>query len=107
MSAGGDNASGAGQRLHHVGESAAGVVHQLEVVGCVEAHAGEEERDRLLDGKADEGVLIAHDEQLAEFGERGQLERVVGLVEGGDEALGAAADAWGHSAVQELMDLRI
>ena len=108
VNAGGDDASGAGQRLHHVGEGAAGVVHQLEVVvGCVGAHAGEEERDGLLDGKADERVLVAHDEQLAEFGERGQLERVVGLVEGGDEALGAAADARGHGAVQELLHLGI
>jgi hypothetical protein len=51
----GDGAAGARQRLHHVGERATRVVHELEVLAALAAaHALEEERHGLLDGEADE-----------------------------------------------------
>ena len=110
----GDDAARARQRVHHVGERTTRVVHELEVVaarGRGAAHALQEQRHGLLDGKADQGVLVAHDEQLAELDERRELERVVAvrllllLLQRVDELLGARRHVARHRAVQELLHL--
>ena len=94
----------AGQRLHHVGEGSARVVHQVEILR-LGAHALQEQGHGLFDGKADQRLLVAHDEQLTEFSQSRQLDRLVGLLQRGNELARAARYARGHCAMQKLLHL--
>lgn len=101
----GYGASGSRQRLHHVGERSTRVIHEI-VVLRVAAHALQQERHGLFDGKTGERVLVAHDEQLTQLGERGELHRLVGLLQRGDELLHVCVHARGHGAVEKLLHFR-
>lgn len=64
--------------------------------------------DNLLDGKASQSVLVAHDQHLAHLDDRGQLDGLVGTRESREQLLHLGGGATGgatasHASVQQML----